>query len=68
MVRLCKSGVEKVTRSSIKGVLKTGAFMLANMGGFTSNYSPLGHRAFKRQICLKNGPKNVPFRNPIEIG
>ena len=63
---LTLSGVEKVTRSSLKGVLKQGPFSFQKWD-FTSNFSTLGHRAFERQICLKNGQLwllNVPFRKP----
>ena len=44
--------MEKVTRPSLKGVLKQGPFACKN-GDFTNNFAPLGHRTFKRQICLK---------------
>ena len=61
-----KSGVEKLTRSSLKGFLNRALFAYKN-GGFASSFLLLGVgllQASKRQICLSK----VPLRNPIQTG
>ena len=46
---------------------KQGPVCLRKRGYFTSSFFPLGHRTFKRQICLKNGQFGsfkLPFLKP----
>ena len=61
------SGVEEVTWSSLKGVLKQGPFWLSN-GHFCKQLSPLSHRTFQWENCLNKTHiclLKVPFRNPL---
>ena len=48
----CFSGVEKLTRSSLNGVLNR-ALLACKNGRFTSSFSSLRYRTFIRENCLK---------------